>query len=258
MKKVVSIMGVVLFLFFLAGCFGASEEKEELEIIVSAAASLTDALHEVKASFEEEHSHIKVTFNFGGSGSLQQQILQGAPVDIFFSAAEDRFEELVEEGFVAEGSRVDLVGNELVLIVPQGSSLAIASFEDLVEEATIMAIGQPDSVPAGLYARELLAGLGIWQQIEGDIVFANDVRQVLTYVETGNVDAGIVYQTDALLSTKVEVVAIAEQGSHTPIIYPLGILKDSSDVEGVKLFYDYMQSQESLVIFEEYGFSILR
>ncbi|MBY0156799.1 molybdate ABC transporter substrate-binding protein [Cytobacillus oceanisediminis] len=258
---------IVLFLS-LAGCSNndqtkkSGEEKQEgteekVELTISAAASLQDALIDIEASFEKEHPNVLVNFNFGASGSLQQQISQGAPVDLFFSAAEDKFDKLVQDGLIEEKNGIDLVGNELVLVVPKDSAFGIKSFNDLAE-ADKVSIGTPESVPAGKYAKESLEDTGIWKNIEEKVVYAKDVRQVLTYVETNNVDAGIVYKTDALVSEKVNIVDTADENTHDAIIYPLGVVKDTSHPKEANLFYDYLQNEKSMSIFEEYGFKGLK
>ncbi|SDY00119.1 molybdate transport system substrate-binding protein [Evansella caseinilytica] len=261
MKKSYFILCIISALLWGIGCSdpeeGAGDRKEsvqgEVEIIVSAAASLTDALNEIKRSFEEEYQGISITYNFGSSGALQQQIIQGAPVNIFFSAAEDKFDELMEKGLIQKEDGVDLVGNDIVLVTPTDMEM-IQSFADLPEQAQTLSIGTPESVPAGKYAKEMLENIGLWKEMEQQIVYAKDVRQVLTYVETGNVDAGIVYRTDALISSKVNIVATAEEGTHAQIIYPLGIIDESDNRNETRIFYEYLQSEKSLKILEEYGF----
>jgi molybdate transport system substrate-binding protein len=249
----------LLFLLIgvLVGCenSGMNDQTEKVELTVSAAASLTDALGEIRKSFEEENKNIKLIYNFGSSGTLQQQILQGAPVDLFFSASPDKFNQLTEKGHINEQSSIDLVTNEIVLIAPDDKKNEVNSFGDLRGSAKKISIGIPESVPAGKYAKEMLETIGMWNEIEDKIVYAKDVRQVLTYVETGNVDAGIVYKTDAILSKKVNIIASAKEGAHTPIIYPLGIVSDTTYPKEAKIFYQYMQSQEALRILEKYGFS---
>ncbi|MBE4907551.1 molybdate ABC transporter substrate-binding protein [Bacillus luteolus] len=242
------------------GCSNLETDNEQKDkdiqvgLTISAAASLTDALNAIKSKFEAKYPEIKITYNFGSSGTLQQQIIQGAPADLFFSAAEDKFYDLVEKGFITPDSGVDLVGNSLVLITPKENSKEIKMFEDLPSQGETISIGTPETVPAGNYAKEVLVKLGIWNSLEQKIVFAKDVRQVLTYVETGNVDAGIVYHTDALASAKIEIQEIAKEDTHSPIIYPLGILKESKNPNEAKLFFDFMQTEEALSILESYGF----
>ena len=232
-----------------------TESKENVELTISAAASLKDAMDVIQSTYQEEHPEVTLKFNFGGSGSLQQQISQGAPVDLFFSAAEDKFDVLVEEGNIAKEDGVDLLGNSLVLVVPKENQ-SIKGFEDLAKaEIDKISIGTPETVPAGKYAKESLEKTDLWKDVESKVVYAKDVRQVLSYVETGNVAAGIVYSTDALVSDKVNIVATADSETHTPIIYPVGIIKDSKNYEEAKEFYSYLQSNDALKVFQEYGFT---
>ncbi|WP_019240775.1 MULTISPECIES: molybdate ABC transporter substrate-binding protein [Bacillus] len=254
---------ILVFVLSLVTCSDNEEktsdkkEKEKVELTVSAAASLNDALTDIQNSYKEKYPEITLKFNFGASGALQQQISQGAPVDLFISAAEDKFNTLVNDGMIDKEESVNLVENELVLIVPKDSKLNIKSFEDLAT-ANIekMALGTPESVPAGLYGKETLEALKVWDKVESKLVYGKDVRQVLSYVETGNVDAGIVYKTDALVSDKIKIVATAGSDTHTPIIYPLGIIKDSKHHDEAKDFYDYLQSDAAKKILEEYGFKM--
>ncbi|WP_413377465.1 molybdate ABC transporter substrate-binding protein [Alkalihalobacillus sp. 1P02AB] len=258
MKKFLSIPLFLLLSFVLFACSNTTEEVEKptVELTISAAASLNDALNEVQEIFEEEYSHIDLLFNFGSSGTLQQQIQQGAPADLFFSAAEDKFDELVDEGLIDEENGIDLVGNEIVLVTPSEFPNDIQTFTDL-ETADTISIGTPESVPAGQYAKEMLENIDVWNSIEEKVVYAKDVRQVLTYVETGNVEAGIVYHTDALISDKVNILEKAEEGTHAPIIYPVGVLNNSANLEEALIFYEYLQSEKALEILESYGFSNL-
>ncbi|MCF3942916.1 molybdate ABC transporter substrate-binding protein [Oceanobacillus alkalisoli] len=268
MRKQFHFICILLFLLLsLVACSDTSNSAqdsadkqsasgEDTELTISAAASLKEALDSIQEAFLEEHPEVALTFNYGASGSLQQQISQGAPVDLFFSAAKDKFNILVEEGMIAEESQVDLLGNELVLIVPKGEQ-TINGFADLQKaEIGNISIGIPKTVPAGKYAQELLVEMDLWDEIESKIVFAKDVRQVLSYVETGNVDAGIVYQTDALTSEKINIAAPATNELHTPILYPVGIIKDSDQYEMAKVFLEYIQSDEIIKVFEEYGFTV--
>ena len=232
-----------------------TESKESVELTISAAASLKDAMEVIQNTYQEEHPEVTLKFNFGGSGSLQQQISQGAPVDLFFSAAEDKFDVLVEDDIIAKEDGVDLLGNSLVLVVPKENQ-SIKSFDDLaMAEIDKISIGTPETVPAGKYAKESLEKTDMWKDVESKVVYAKDVRQVLSYVQTGNVSAGIVYSTDALVSDKVNIVATADPETHTLIIYPVGIIKDSKNYEAAKEFYSYLQSDDALKVFQEYGFT---
>lgn len=262
MKKSLSIIAsLTLTGAALAAC-GNNDNKEEsstttqketVELTVSAAASLQDALTDLKKQYESDHKNITITYNFGGSGDLQQQISQGAPVDLFFSAAEDKFDTLVDEGEIEKNDGVDLLANDLVLVTPTENKKEIESFDDLTK-ANKVAIGTPESVPAGQYGVETLKSIDVWTKIKSKIVYAKDVRQVLTYSETNNVDAGIVYKTDALTSDKVKIVATADDQSHTPIIYPVGVIKNSKHTAEAKEFYAFLQSDDAMKVYKDYGF----
>ncbi|MET3322709.1 UNVERIFIED_ORG: molybdate transport system substrate-binding protein [Peribacillus simplex] len=265
MKKIYLLFfSIILLLLIVSGCSTNEQSKEsekqqqevsdkEVELTISAAASLQDALNDITVTFEKEHPNVKINYNFGASGTLQQQISQGAPVDLFFSAAEDKFDKLVEEGLIEKEKGIDLVGNEIVLVVPKDANQGIKAFEDLTKAEKI-SIGTPESVPAGKYAKETIENLNVWKAVEGKVVYAKDVRQVLTYVETSNVDAGIVYKTDALISPKVEIIATANENTHAPIIYPVGVIKNSSHSKEAQLFYEYLQNEKSMKTLEKYGF----
>lgn len=248
------LLASLLLVGILAGCSSTeTNTTKEVELTISAAASLQDALEELQKNYEKEHTNIKIIYNFGGSGALQQQILNGAPVDLFFSATQDKFDELVKKGLINNTKETDLLANELVLIVPNNNEKQIQSFEDLTKSEKI-ALGTPETVPAGQYGVESLQNMKLWSAVESKIVYTKDVRQVLTYTETENVDAGIVYKTDALVSDKVSVVASANEDTHTPIIYPVGVIKDSKHVKEAEDFYHFLQSDEAMKVFEKYGF----
>ena len=229
--------------------------QQPVSITVSAAISLKDALDELGQNFEKAHPGTSIRFNYGGSGTLQHQIEQGAPVDVFFSAAEKQMDELASEALIDAGTRRDIAANSLVLIVPIDSQ-AVGNFQDLLKPSVkIVAVGEPASVPAGLYARQTLDHLRLLAPIKSKLVFAKDVRQVLTYVETGNADAGLVYTTDAKISSKVQVVAIAPASSHEPILYPAAVLRASKNMSVAREFLDYAAGREARAVFEKFGFT---
>jgi len=258
------VVASLLFSFVLgtAGSFvldAASQQSSA--IIVSAAISLKDALDELGPIFQvQQHrknggSGTAVTYNYGGSGTLARQIEQGAPVDVFFSAAEKQMDELAAQGLIAADTRRDLVGNALVLIAP-AQPTALHSFQDLTGSAVkTIALGETSTVPAGMYARQTLEHLGLFAALERKIVYAKDVRAVLTYVETGNADAGMVYQTDANTSTKVRVIAVAPADSHDPILYPAAVLRDSKDKAAARAFLEFLQGPDARAVFQKYGFT---
>lgn len=224
------------------------------EITVSAAISLKDALDEISRLYTSEHPGAEVHFNLGGSGTLQRQIEQGAPVDIFISASPKEMDSLQSQGLLVPGTRRGLVKNSVVLIVPV-SSAGISSFQDLTKPAVrTIAVGEPQTVPAGKYAQEVLTHLGIYEQLKPKLVLAKDVRQVLTYVETGNADAGIAYATDARISKKVMVAATASEDSHSPVVYPAALIKSSKNPAGAKMFLEFLGGEKAREVFQKYGF----
>lgn len=227
-------------------------------LTISAAASLTDVMEEIKKLYEKNSVH-RLVMNYGSSGALQQQIEQGAPADVFISAAQRQMNELEEKELIFSESRIDLLENAVVLIAPvSGRSNELTDFHSLTAASIgILAIGEPESVPAGRYAKEVLNSLGIWDTVEGKLVLAKDVRQVLTYVETGNADAGIVYMTDATSSNQVVVITAAPGRSHTPVTYPAAIILSTSAHEAAADFMTFLQSAAAKELFEISGFTFI-
>ena len=225
---------------------------ETKEIIVSAAASLKDAMTEIEKEYTSKNKNIKLTFNFGSSGSLQQQIEQGVPADVFISAGKKQVDTLEEKNLLKSGTRLDLLLNDLVLVVGNDNT-TITKFEDLTK-ADKISIGTPESVPAGKYAQESLTNLKLWDSLQEKLVLAKDVTQVLTYVESGNVDAGLVYKSDAQGSTKVKVVTAAPADSHSKIVYPAAVIESTENPDEAKHFIDYLSTKEAQDIFVKYGF----
>lgn len=225
-------------------------------LTLSAAASVQAALAEIQTAYAQTAPHVTLTYNLGSSGSLAQQIHQGAPTDIFLSASPRWMDDLEAQGQIWTDSRRDLLQNALVLIVPSGQA-AIASFTDLQEDAIRkVAMGEPESVPAGKYAKESLTALGLFDGLQPKLVYGKDVRQVLAYVETGHVEAGLVYATDAQRSDQVNVIATAPPNSHTPITYPVAIVKDSPHPEAAREFIQFLNSAPATAIFKRHGFSV--
>jgi len=191
----------------------------------------------------------------GASGSLMTQIKQGAPVDLFFSAANKQMEELEQENLIDKAASKQLLINDLVLIAPTHSSLT--SFADLTGDAVKkIAIGEPDSVPAGSYGRAVLTSMGVYQSLTPKLVLAKDVRQVLTYVATSNVDAGLVYATDVRHVKDIVVIATAPAASHGPIIYPVAVIKTSKYPNEAKEFWKFLLSDQGRDVFKKYGFKL--
>ncbi|SHI20081.1 molybdate ABC transporter substrate-binding protein [Desulfosporosinus lacus] len=230
---------------------------ESTEIMVSAAASMKDSLTEIQKAYAEKTTGVKLTFVFGASGTLQQQIEQGAPVDLFISAGKTQMDALEQKNLLLKESKVDLVGNELVLVTGKDNN-KVTSLEDLTKpDVDKISIGTPESVPAGKYAQESLTNLKLWDALKPKFVLAKDVTQVLNYVETGNVEAGLVYKSDAQGSAKVKVVSVVPESSHKAIVYPAAVISATKNKQVTEDFLKYLESSEAQQIFVKYGFKTL-
>ncbi len=228
--------------------------QSNTSLLISAAASLKDILEEIKPLYQQSKPNVNISYNFGSSGALQQQIEQGAPADIFISAAKKQVDALEQKGLLLAGTRNIIAKNRLVLVVPKNSA-GITSFYNLKDaKVKKIAIGEPRSVPAGQYAQQVLEKLKIWNQVKPKLVFANNVRQVLASVETGNAEAGLVYVTDAKISNKVKVVVTADEKYHSAIIYPLAVVKRSKNLVAAKEFSQFLSSDQAKTVFKKYGF----
>ncbi len=277
MKKVISLFLVLCMVFSLAGCNSSNpntqnneeaknEKPEEIQkpeepakpdttILLAAAASLKNCMDdELIPLFTSQNPNIKVNATYDSSGKLQSQIEEGAEVDVFFSAAMKQMNALNEKGLIAENSIVELLENKIVLIVPKGSDKGISKFEDIVNAGTI-AVGDPESVPAGQYAKEAFDNLGLWDQVSAKASLGTNVTEVLNWVAEGSAEAGVVYATDAASNEGVSVVAEAPEGSVSKVIYPVGIVKATEKSDAAKAFTEFLQSDEALKIFEKYGFT---
>ena len=210
---------------------------------------------ETEDAYKHDHADIDFRNNFGSSGTLAREIEQGAPADAFLSAASKPMDDLAAKGLIAPETRQNLLRNSLVLIAPRDSQLR--GFEGLTDKSTkLIALGDPASVPAGQYGRQTLTALYLLDKLSGKLVLGKDVRQVLTYVETGNADAGIVYATDARASGKVRIVAVAPESSHDPIVYPAAVVKTSRNDASARKFIEYLASPAAEAIFVKHGFTI--
>ncbi|MEQ9369617.1 MAG: molybdate ABC transporter substrate-binding protein [Coleofasciculus chthonoplastes F3-SA18-01] len=262
-RRVISLMVWMVAAFLIVvGCSQgtppnpSATSPESVEITVSAAASLQDAMKAIAPLYTQEQANVIITYNFGSSGSLQQQIEQGAPVDVFLSAAPKQMNALQEKDLLLTDTRKDLLKNSIVLVTPKDKT-DISNFEGLTtDKVSKIAIGDPKSVPAGQYGKEVLTSLNLYKPIQSKLVFAKDVRQVLSYVETGNVQAGLVYATDANVSDNIKIVATAPETSHSPIIYPVAVLKESKHPDSAKKFVQFLSTETAKTVFDNYGFSV--
>lgn len=232
--------------------------QQRTSLTVSAAISLSKALQELKTVYQQINPKVIITYNFGASGALAQQIQQGAPVDVFFSAATKQMDALQQANLLINETRRHLLTSSLVLITPK-NGVALSSFKQLTApRIKKIAIGEPKTVPVGQYAQEMLTKIGIWQQIKPKLVLGNNVRQVLTFVESGNANAGIVYRTDAKTSPKVKVRAMAPETLHSPIVYPLAVIKSSRNPAAAKAFVQFLAGDRAKIVFKKYGFGVAR
>ena len=270
MKKVLSTIILVTLMFSLVGCGDNKDidklqvedtplvdDAEEVDLYISVAASVQDAILELKEVYEKDNKHINIIPNFGPSGGLMQQIEEGVDADLFISAGKKQVDQLEEKGLLINESRIDLLKNDLVLIVNEKNKDKVRSLDDLLTlEGTSIAMGEPESVPAGRYTLEALQSLGLYDQLEAHIVFTKDVRQALDYVDTENTIAGFCYASDAKMATNSVVAEIVPSDAHAPIVYPAAILKDTKNLEEIEKFFAFLQTAESKAVFEKYGFKL--
>lgn len=251
-----------LFFGLISSCISEQDRKikkkdhqaSQGELVISAAVSMQQVLQEIKLLYDQQYPQANIALNFGSSGSLQHQIEQGATVDIFISAAPQQMNNLAAKELLIPRSRQNLVKNQMVLVVPKNNQ-GINNFADLTHKSVgQIALGEPNSVPAGQYAREILTSLNIIDIVQQKAVYAKDARQAFNYVATGNTDAGIVYRTDALDTEQVEIIDIAPENSYSPVVYPVAILKESQNILAAQQMVQFLFTPEAQIIFQRHGF----
>ncbi|HEX4494858.1 MAG TPA: molybdate ABC transporter substrate-binding protein [Thermoanaerobaculia bacterium] len=226
------------------------------EIHVSAAASLADALNEIKAGYEKTGGDTLV-LNLGASSTLERQIEEGAPADVFLSADEAKMDQLAKKNLLVAATRKSVLGNTLVVVVPLDSPLKVARPSDITDpKIKVLALAEPSSVPAGIYAKEYLTRLKLWEQVSARVVPTENVRTALAAVESGNADEGIVYKTDAGISKKVKIAYEVPAAEGPKISYPFAVLAESKHQAEARKFLAYLESPASVTIFKKYGFLI--
>lgn len=234
----------------------SNTDKEEVTILIAAAASMEKSLEELIPQFQEKYPWITVEGTYDSSGKLQTQIEEGLEADIFLSAAMKQMNALKDGNMIDADSIVELLENKVVLIVPAGAESKVTGFEDILNASTI-AIGDPESVPAGQYAKKVFDSLGIYDKVAEKASLGTNVTEVLNWVAEGSADAGVVYATDAAASDKVTIISEAPEGSlDEKVIYPIGIVTASQKKEAAALFVEYLQSEEATNLFVSYGFSV--
>lgn len=257
MKKVILLLMAVLLSFPYPEPVSAESPKE---ITVSSAISLKNAFEEIGKLYKSKNIGTKAVFNFGASGDLMHQIEGGAPVDVFASAAQKDMDLLDQKGLVTPGSRANFAANTVVLVVPIAAKTSLRSFEDLkTDSVKKIALGNPKTVPAGRYAEEIFQYYRLLDAIKDKFILTENVRQVLDYVARGEVDAGVVYATDAATRLKeVRIVATAPEQSHKPVIYPIGVVKGTKNEKAARAFIALVTSPEGKNILEKYGFKAVK
>ncbi len=254
LRKVLNVVLLCLFVMAPMAAHAASEPGGS--ITVSAAASLKDVLNTLGSTFEHENPGTKILFNMGSSGELMVQIEAGAPADVFIAASPREVAHLQKKGLIEPGSVFQLAGNSVVLISPANSS-KVHSFNDLLRPDVIrIAIGNPKTVPAGRYALEVLQKLGLYDRLKYKYIYSEDVRQALNYASTGEVDAAIVYGTDAAIAGRaVRIAAVAPASSHKPVVYPAAVVKGSVNLNLAHAFMAFLRSPRAAAILKRYGFT---
>lgn len=262
-KSIIAFIGCILAAFILVVGIEALNQQIIIAqgnstILVSAAASLKDALEEIKQSYQKAKPNVAVNYNFGASGALVQQIENGAPADIFISAAQKQMNDLQQKNLILPETRRNLLTNTVVLVAPKNSN-TVTSFKGLTSaNVKRIAVGEPRSVPVGQYTEEIFNNLGILDQLKPKFTYGNSVRNVLAAVESGNADAGVVYATDAKISNQVKVVETAAANLHSPVIYPMAVLKNSKNQAAAREYAQFLQSANARSIFTKYGFGIAK
>ena len=240
-------LALLLLALFPSLAFGAN-------VRVSAAASLTDVLQDIAPLYEKQ-SGDGLIFNFGASSMLARQISEDAPADVFISADELRMDQLQQRGLIVRKSRRSILFNTLVIIVPSDSRLKIASPADLADDGIRnVAVAEPQTVPAGIYAKQYLRKLRVWDRITYKVIPTDNVRAALAAVESGNAETGIVYRTDALISRGVRIAYEVPKGEGPDISYPAAVVAESKEKAAAQRFLDYLQSPAAQAIFKKYGF----
>ncbi|MFZ5997543.1 MAG: molybdate ABC transporter substrate-binding protein [Nitrospirota bacterium] len=243
---------LLITIFFSSALFA----EQPKEITVSAALSLKNAFEALGKLYESKNKGTKVVFNFGASGDLMRQIEGGAPVDVVASAAQKDMDEISRKGLIAPGTRTNFAANTVMLVIPATAKASIKSFADLkMDSIKKIAVGNPKTVPAGRYAEEVFHYYKILDAVKGKFILTENVRQVLDYVARGEVDAGVVYATDAMTRIKeVRIVATAPGQSHKPVVYPIAVVKGTKSEGPAKMFISLVTSMEGKKILEKYGF----
>ncbi|MDF5711670.1 MAG: molybdate ABC transporter substrate-binding protein [Nostoc sp. S4] len=258
-----SLLLITIVLIFLFGqtqnlLVTSAQQSITVTLTVSAGAGLKPLLEDIQKVYKHTAPHLNINYNFAASGVLTRQIEQGARIDIIISASSENMNELQHQGLLLENTRRNLVKSRVALIAPESSS-GISSFQDLTKPIVKkIAIGEPRSVPLGMYAEEVFKYLGISQQVKSKLVYARSALEIINFVATGNVDVGIVHDTNVKASSQVKIIEIAPEASHSPVVYPVAILKNSKNLMAAKSFVQFLFSEQAKVLYRKYGYTIIK
>ncbi|MEG0773427.1 molybdate ABC transporter substrate-binding protein [Clostridium sp.] len=256
-KRMISVVMVISTLFSV-GCSKQASATKELsakEFTISAAASLKEPLEEIIQQYKGQ-ADVRINVNFGGSGTLQKQIEEGAPVDLFISAGKNQVSTLIDKGLGDKSTYKELLTNSLVLIVSNNYDKNIKSLEDLENKDVKLALGEINTVPVGQYSKEALENTKLWEKFKSKIVYARDVKSVLNYVENGEAEAGIVYYSDAVNLKNSYIAIKIPEDIHESIVYPMVLIAESENKASVIKFMEFMSTSQAKEIFLKYNFSV--
>lgn len=249
MKKLIAILCLVI----LSACSGGENTSQGTkQLRISAASSLTNVLTEIKVLYEKDHPSTSITINYGSSGTLLHQLEQGAPTDLYFAASTNWMGEAEKKKLIVRESVREIVQNRLILASPSDSDLTIKDLSS--EKVSQFSMGDPNSVPAGQYSRQVLESHGIWDEVKEKAVYGKNVRQVASYIQSNNVDVGFIYQSDLVALDHLHKIQVVKETDHNPILYPIGVVQGSKNQLEAKQFIEFLQRKEALKVFEAYGF----
>jgi molybdate transport system substrate-binding protein len=245
---------LVISSIFCSGC-NRVQQGNTKELTISAAASLKEPLEEMVKQYEKD-TNIKLNINFEGSGTLQKQIEQGAPVDLMISAGKSQVDALVDKGLADRSNYKELLTNTLVLIVSNNYDKNIKSINDLKDKDIRLALGETATVPVGQYSKEFLQNIKLWESFENKVAYAKDVKAVLNYVEKGEAEAGIVYYSDAVSLKNSYIAYKIPEVTHEPIVYPMVVIEQSKNKTAALDFASFLGKSEAKEIFKKYNFGV--
>lgn len=249
-KKCKWCLIMVILSILMTGCNSRKDEP----LTIGVAASLTSVMEELAPMFQEE-TGLELKVSYASSGTLQNQIRAGAPLDIFISASKSKMDELASENRIED--MTNLLRNRVFFVVNKEYSEEIKTINDLISTDYKIAIGEPDSVPAGRYSKEILKSLELWDQLENHFVYGKNVRQVVDYINSGEVSSGFIYKTDLVVLKEGQSNYLMSEDLHTPIIYPIGMVSESKNKESARLFYKFLEKESSIELFEKYEFEFI-